>query len=337
MGCPSFLRASLLAMLAPLAFADEAEPFRILHLMSYHADWEWNIDQFQGFKDALDGVDIEYRVFEMNTKRSGAASSKSAKAEGARALIDAWRPDLVYANDDDAQQYVTRQFVGSDIPFVFSGVNANPTEYGLTGSANVTGVLEREHVVETVRLLRNLAPGVQKIAVIIDDGPTWSGVVATMKEALDGLPDVEVTEYRLVRTFAEYKALIGAYQQTVDAIAPLGIFHFKDENGKDVDYVDVLRWTVEHSRLPDFAFWRLRVERGTLCAVTVSGHAQGYAAGQLARAILVDGVSPASLPMRTTKKGRPVVNLARAQDLGLHLESSQLLSADIIRSYHWNP
>jgi ABC-type uncharacterized transport system substrate-binding protein len=304
--------------------------------MSYHADWEWNIDQFQGFKDALASVDVEYRVFEMNTKRLGAASSKFAKAEDARAMINAWRPDLVYTNDDDAQELVTRQFLGSEIPFVFSGVNADPAVYGLTGSSNVTGVLEKEHVLETIRLLRSLVPNVRRIAVIIDEGPTWPGVVETMTEALDGSTDVEVTEYRLVHTFAEYKTLVEGYQRTVDAIAPLGIFRFKNGQGETVDYVDVLRWTAEHSHIPDFAFWRSRVVRGTLCAVSVSGYAQGHAAGQLARAILVDGTSPAALPMQSTRKGRPVVNLARARSLGISLGSSQLLAAEVIRDYRWN-
>jgi hypothetical protein len=34
--------------------------------MSYHADWPWNVEQFDGFKDALEGVDIEYKVIEAN-------------------------------------------------------------------------------------------------------------------------------------------------------------------------------------------------------------------------------------------------------------------------------
>jgi hypothetical protein len=56
---------------------------------------------------------------------------------------------------------------------VFSGVNASPDKYGFAGSTNITGVLEQEHFVATVNLLRDLAPHTKKIAVIIDDGPTW--------------------------------------------------------------------------------------------------------------------------------------------------------------------
>jgi len=312
------------------------DPFRILHVMSYHSSWEWTIQQFEGFQNALKDQDVEYRLLEMDTKRNSSEEWKSNKGREARSIIDSWQPDLVYANDDDAQRYVTRYYVGTKIPFVFSGVNAAPEKYGFVGAPNITGVLEREHVFETISLLRSLAPGVERIAVIMDEGPTWPGVVRTMKEALKSLPNIKSTDYRVVNTFAEYKALVGEYQSSVDAIAPLGIFQFKDKHGNQVDYQDVLRWTTENSAIPDFAFWRSRIDRGTLCAVTVSGYAQGHAAGDLARQILVDGKKPSELAMRTTKKGRPVINLARLRSLGLRLDSSQLLTADIIRDFYWD-
>ena len=51
----------------------EANPlestYKILHIMSYHSPWRWSDGQLDGFKDALKGLDIEYRVFQMDTKR----------------------------------------------------------------------------------------------------------------------------------------------------------------------------------------------------------------------------------------------------------------------------
>ena len=49
-----------------------------------------------------------------------------------------------------------------------SGVNADPAAYGFVGSSNITGVLEHEHFVETVKLLREMFPQVTRIAVIVD-------------------------------------------------------------------------------------------------------------------------------------------------------------------------
>ena len=96
------------------------------------------------------------------------------------------------------------------------------------------------------------------------------------------------------------------------------------------------KWTVENSKLPDFAFWIDRVHFGTLGAVTVSEREQGRAAGRIARGILVDGKSPSSFPMVPTTKGLPVISLARAKILGLNLDAELLLTAEVIQKFEWD-
>ncbi len=309
--------------------------WKVLHVMSYHSPWIWTDDQFNGFKAALKGLDIEYRVFQMDTKRKSSEAWKEKAGREARRLIDSWKPDLVYTTDDNAQQYVTRYYINSGIPFVFSGVNEDPGKYGFVGSSNVTGVLEQEHFVETVRLLKEIVPGVRRIAVIFDDGPTWPGVARRMKAKLDQLPDVEFISWEVIRTFRRYKERISELQREADAVALLGIFTFKDEKGRNVPYTEVLRWTADNSRLPDFSFWKSRIPYGTLCAVTVSGYEQGHAAGRIARGILTEGRSPSSYPMRPTVKGEPVISLARAKRLGLRVKTSVLLASEVIEEFEW--
>lgn len=310
--------------------------FRILHIMSYHSPWEWTDDQLNGFKEALKGLDVEYKVFQMDTKRRSTREWKEKVGREARELIDAWKPDLVYTNDDNAQEYVARFYVNREIPFVFSGVNADPDAYGFEGSHNVTGILEQEHFVETVRFLREVVPAAEKIAVIVDDDPTWTGVIRRMKQQLPtDLPDIRVTHWNVVRTFKEYREKILAYQDQVDALGLLGIHTFKDEDGRNVPWQEVLKWTTEHSSLPDFSFWKDRVLYGTLCVVYVSGYQQGLAAGRLAREILVEGKPPSACPIRPTKKGNPALSLARARMLGIDIKSSILLTAKIVREFAW--
>jgi len=309
--------------------------FKVLHIMSYHADWVWNVDQFNGFKQGLEGLDVEYKVFEMDTKRQSSEEWKEQAGQEARDLIDSWQPDLVYTNDDDAQEYVAKYYVNSDIPFVFSAVNAAPEEYGFAGSTNVTGVLEQEHFVESVRLLKEIVPSVERIAVVLDDSAMWDPVLARMKEKASQLPGVEFVSWDVIYTFEEFKQKMTEYQTTADAIGMIGVFNFKDENGENVPFEDVLRWTAENSNLPDFSFWESRIPYGTLCTVTVSGYEQGLAAGKIARGILAEGKSPASFPMEPTVKGEPVVSLARAQKLGLQVRSDVLLTAKVIEQFEW--
>lgn len=325
----------VVAAAATIEAADKR--FRVLHIMSYHTPWEWTEDQFDGFREPLQGLDIEYKVFEMDTKRRSSDAWKERVGREARDLIDAWKPDLVYTNDDYAQQYVTRHYLNREIPFVFSGVNADPEDYHFVGSRNVTGVLEQEHFVETVRFLRQLVPGISRIAVIVDDDPTWTGVVRRMQQklALD-LPDIEIAHWDVVDTYSDYRQKIRRYQDTVDAVGLLGIHAFKDHEGNNVPWQTVLRWTAENSILPDFSFWKDRVRYGTLCVVYVSGYQQGLAAGRIARGILADGKKPSDFPMVPTVKGQPIMSLARARQLGISVDSTTLLTVKVVQRFAWD-
>ncbi len=309
--------------------------YKILHIMSYHSPWKWTDDQLNGFKYALKDLDVDYKVFQMDTKRKSSAEWKQKMGKDARDIIDTWKPDLVYTNDDNAQSYVTKYYVNSDIPFVFSGVNSNPEKYGFVGSKNITGVLEQEHFMQTVQLLKKIVPRINRIAIIIDDGPTWPGVIKRMKRQLDQLPDIQFVSWNVIKTFKEFKHKMKKLQSEVDAVGLLGIFTYKNEKGNNVPYTDVLKWTAENSNLPDFSFWKDRISYGTLCTVTVSGFEQGFAAGKIARSILFDGKSPSSIPMNPTVKGEPVISLARANRLGIKIRTGILLTVNVITKFKW--
>lgn len=331
------LRSILLALavLPLLVHAQPQRTFKVLHVMSYHSPWRWTDGQLEAFKEVLAGVPLEVKVFQMDTKRHSTPAEKERQGREARALIDSWKPDLLYTTDDDAQQHVARHYVGTGLPIVFSGVNADPATYGFAGAPNVAGVLEQEHFAESIKLLRSITPQVRRIAVVLDNAPMWQPVLERMRRAAAGA-DFEVVYWDTLQTWADYQARVAFYQDKVDAIALIGIFNYKDANGVNVPYQEVLRWTAEHSRLPDFSFWVDRVHYGTLASVTVSEREQGLAAGRLARAILVDKTPPATLAMRPTVKGIPVVSLVRATRLGLKVNSTVLLSSEVVTAFDWD-
>lgn len=313
-----------------------APTYKVLHVMSYHSPWKWTDDQLNGFKAALQGADVEYKVIQMDTKNNNSEEWKEQIAQEAKDLIDTWQPDLVYTNDDDAQKYIVQDLVNTDIPFVFSAVNADPAQYGFVGSKNVTGVIEHQHFVESVELLKQIEPDVKRLAVVIDESPFWEGVTDTMRGEESQLPqNVEIVSWDKILTFEEYKQKTEEYQTTVDAVVLLGVFNFKDENGENVPFQDVLQWTAENSNLPDISFWADRISHGTLASVTVSGYEQGRAAGEMAHDILVEGKDPADIPMEPTVKGEPIINLARAKALGLNIDSEILLTAEVVQDFSW--
>jgi ABC-type uncharacterized transport system substrate-binding protein len=323
-----------LAVFASLA---NAAPLKILHVMSYNAEWAWNQDQLRGFREGLGVADVDIRVVELDAKRKDAAQLK-ATAREALDLVDSWKPDLVYTNDDVAQTEVGVKLINAKVPVVYSGVNKEHSDYGFDKASNITGVLEREHFVGTLNLLRQIKPSPHlRLAIVLDSDPTWVGVASRIRADLAKRKDVEVVQWLQPKTFEEYKANMLALQGKVDAVGMLGIFLFTKEDGKYADYEEVLRWTADNSQLIDFSFWDTRVERGTLLAVTVSGIEQGRLAGRMARRILIDKVKPSSITPEPTAKGRPMISLARARKLNLQISSRVLLNAEVLSRFTWGP
>lgn len=329
------LLTTLLLLVVIPAHGQTEGPLRILHVPSYHMEWKWNKDQLDGFKAALKGLDVEIRIVELDTKRHSDEASIREKAHQAFQLVETWKPDLIYANDDNAQRHVAMKYVGADIPIVFSGVNRDPSEYDYIGADNVTGVLEHEHIVPTLTLLKRLRPKVKTLAIIVDADPTWKGVMSRIHTAIRHVPSMDVVDWAMVRTRREFEEKMGDLQGRVDAIGMLGVFNIKDEAGEDIDYEEILRWTVEHSQVPDFSFWQTGVDHGTLCAVTISGYEQGYLAGTKARQILAEGIAPARIPIEPIRKGQPMVSLARARRLGMQPDVGVLLESKVVADFYW--
>ena len=311
----------------------EAPPrsFKILHVMSYHTPWEWTETQFNGFKEALRGLDVTYQVVEMDANRNNNKEWIRQISQKALDLIETWKPDLLFTSDDAAQSYVALRYLNTKLPIVFSGVNGEPLDYGFDHARNVTGVLERMHFVQTLNLLKSLVPSVRSVAIITDPGLMWDPLIQQCKVKEGQLDGIQVVAYEMVDTYSEFQRTVLDYQDRVDALGFLGIFEFKNVNGDNVSQEIVQNWVAENSRLPDFSFWKDRVGRGTLCAVTVSGTAQGQAAGEIARGILVEGRRPTDYPIKTTETGIPIINLARAFQLGIMPKADVLLTAEVIK------
>jgi ABC-type uncharacterized transport system substrate-binding protein len=326
--------ALALAVLVPRAARARTAP-RIAHVMSFDSPWRWTDGQLKGFREGLGLPAADIRVFQLDVRRHASDAAKAERGRLARAFVDNFAPDLLYASDDDAQQLVTRHYLGTPLPLVFSGVNRDPAAHGFEGAPNVTGVLEREHAAETLRLLGELVPGLRRVMVLSDAGSYWDAVIPRVQEAATRVAGLQPLPVRRVQTLAEYQEAVRQAPAAADALLHLGILTLADAGGRTVPYQAVQRWVVENSRLPDASFWIDRIFHGTLASVTVSELEQGRAAGQLARAILVDGTAPAALPMRATTKGQPAINLKRAQALGLTVRSTQLLQSEIVRGYEW--
>ena len=114
---------------------------RCLFISSYHQGYKWSDGVERGIRNTI-GQQCELKQFDMNTKRNKDQSYIEQKALEAKALIEAWRPDVVITADDNAAKYTIKPFYKDHvIPFVFCGINWTVEEYGFPYQ-NVTGMIE---------------------------------------------------------------------------------------------------------------------------------------------------------------------------------------------------
>lgn len=166
-GSRAHLAASLctLLVLAFLSFPTPAATAKCLFISSYHRGNAWSDGVEQGLRSVL-GDQCELRQFDMDTSRNKSEEYKRAVGLEAKAVIDAWKPDVVVAADDSAARYVIQPyFRDGQVPFVFCGINWTAEEYGLPYS-NATGMLEVSPIVPMLeKAMLIAAPGRRAIYI----------------------------------------------------------------------------------------------------------------------------------------------------------------------------
>ena len=299
---------------------------KMLLIFSYHPEYPWVVEETRGVEDALKDRGLKTDKFYLDTKRKTSLKWWKKVTKDAVKKIEEFKPDLVIVFDDNACELVAREYAGETLPFVFCGVNGDPEDYGFPAE-NITGVIERALVKESIELLKRFVPDVKKAAIITDNSPTSHGFVTRIKKT--PLP-VEIHEAYTTDDFDAWKAKVKELQPEVDAIG-LFVYHTIKEKGGEVSLPpeDVLSWTLKNSKLPEFAFFDFTVRGGALCGVTLSGYEQGKAAAEIAIKIL-DGEKPANIPIECPEKGNPIVNETRAKELNISIPEDVLKEVEIV-------
>lgn len=300
---------------------------KVLLVHSYHSGYPWVDAITRGVHMAVGGHDLEVETFHMDTKRHTDEAWKEQAGERAKEIVAQWRPDVVIAVDDNAQQYFAKDYVDADGPsVVFCGVNAEPSTYGYPAS-NVTGILERPHFAETLHMLGQLLPEASRIAIISDDSETSTGAISCMT--------APPSPWRIVscerpHTFDEWQHAVTQAQDQADAIA-VYLYHTVKRDGQELSMEpkDVMAWTVANSRIPLVGFFIFAVDDGALCGYLESGTEHGFRAGQIALEVLA-GRKPGEMPVVTALEGRSMINVATARRLGIMIPGNVLNATQII-------
>jgi ABC-type uncharacterized transport system substrate-binding protein len=271
---------------------------RILILHSYATDFPWVRDINIGINRILKGKPFLIRWNYLDTKRNPSKEYKDRAGANAIREVKKWKPDVIIAIDDNAQQMVAKDFIDSpSTKIVFTGVNAEPKKYGYDKAGNVTGVLERipfKAVHEAFMLLNPTG----RFVHVCDNSET-SGFIQKELEEFDWKP-LTLVETIMCPTFSDWKKAIALANEKADFLLITHYHTIMEENGKIMRPKDVLEETLKMTRVPLIGCWDFFVEDGGMLSVSVSPFEQGEEAAKMAVQILEHGRPIKDVPMFTS-------------------------------------
>jgi hypothetical protein len=293
---------------------------KILFVDSYHEGYEWSDGVVTGLQNVLAGRGIELKIVRLDTKRNTDEAFRNKAALRAKTEIEAFKPDVVIASDDNAQSYLIVPYLkDTDLPVLFCGVNWDASIYGYPAS-NVTGMVEVELPTQLVEHLKTYTQG-DRIGYITVDSVTERKTFQIYNERFF---NGQMKIY-WVKTFAEFADAFIKSQDEVDILF-IG-------NNAGIDQWDPAKaeaFITENTRTPTGT---INPWMGPYALITLAKkpEEQGEWAAQTALRIL-DGTSIADIPLVENEEEKLILNLNIAEKLGVVFEPSLLKNAEIYGS-----
>lgn len=323
----SLLMASL-AGLALLHGSARAAPCQVLVVMSYEHDFPW-VQEIEAGIDAVLSGRCAVRYFYLNTKSSFAGGTQ--RAAEAFALYRELAPDGVIAADDDAQAMFVGPYLQGKVttPVMFCGVNGDPREYGYPAS-NVSGILERLHIQESIALARQLVPSIRTLAFMMKESPVASLVFEQIRSEASGYP-VKIVGVRFPRTVAEAVAMARELRGTADALFLEALEGIPADDGRPLKDREVMPLVVEAFGKSTIGSNAYAVRYGVLSAVVKRGQEQGETAARMLLDAML-GTPVRELPITRNRTGKRMINVSALKALGLHPKPVDLRGAELVRT-----
>lgn len=320
----AILVATILGLAGAAATAKE---FRVLVVMSYEENNPWVREIAEG----IDGVlapHAEITYFHMNTKVDPAGGTR--RGEEAMDVFRKLQPHGVIAADDDAAAKFIARFLRGQVgtPVMFNGVNAEPSAHGFP-AANVSGVLERAHIKESLAFIKQLVPSVQSACFMTNNVPPGQSLRNQVEQEKTDYP-VKAGKFHLVSTIGELNAAVAAMANECDALVVDSLEGIADANGAPMDNAQVMKLLRAAHRGPILAGNRYQVEQGAWAAVVKTGQEQGdTSAEMLLRAMR--GTPVEAIPIVRNIRGQRIINVTAMEAAGIEIRPQVLRGATLVR------
>lgn len=277
---------------------------RVLILHSYNFDYEWTRDVDIGIKRILDkDHTICARWHYMDTKTHPETPYKEKIASVSRRIVDQFKPSVIIAVDDDAQEYVAKYYINHpDIKIIFAGVTGTREQYGFDKANNVTGILERAPVEGVVNTLQVLNRSKKTIKIVhIGDCSKSVRQADNFFHSHSGWQNIKIQPSMFVSTFDEWKKAIIKGGEIADYIIISNYRQiYKNKIGYEkISPKEVMQWTIANAKIPIIGTNLFVFEDGANLAIATSPYEQGEVAATFALKAINEGIL---LPYTQTKQ-----------------------------------
>lgn len=296
--------------------------------------------QIDGVIDALTsnlGKQVTIRTHFMNTKTINRSRSEMQReARFVLQEIEQYGPDIVFVTDDNAFREVGLKLMNKPYPVVFSGMNAQPEDYCKKvrfldeqgrPCANITGVYEKLHLQDSLRVIKSVLPDLKKTVALVDDTPTGKAVAKQLRKEMHGNTTGVMVSVRTVATKKEYLQAIDEINKDPEVGAVYVIVaSVRDEQGQAFAIPETFREFLKRSTKPSLALNFGFVEMGMFGGTSVDFKEMGRQAGNMGLKLLA-GEEISSLPVADAEAVLITFNTARAEMLNITIPDSLLAVA----------
>jgi putative tryptophan/tyrosine transport system substrate-binding protein len=319
-------------------------PYRIFILHSYESGHVCGQPQHDGVVSALEKAGMKapesltIETYFMDTKKKNNTEALiREQSRIALGKIRSFRPDVLVILDDNAFRTVGLALADTPVPIVFCGMNGQPEAYHRKKAFmesrerpghNITGVYEKLHFVDAIRVHTRLFPKTRKVVILSDLSPTGRAILTQIRLEIACEPLPCAHEIRVVKNWEGYQQqILNANQDPEVGVIYPGALLVKDRTGRTYTAPEIFAWTRQNSTKPEIAINYAFTKMGLFGGVAVDFHAMGEQAGQMVVGIL-QGEDPGGIPVEEAQRYALVFNLDRARQLGIQIPPDVLLAAD---------
>ncbi len=253
------------------------------------------------------------------------------KAEEAYAMYQEFKPDGIIVADDDAQAMFVVPYLKDKVktPVMFCGVNAEPEKYGYPAS-NVSGVLERYHISQSVALAQQLVPSVKTVAFISKDGPLAQALSEQVKKESDTY-SATVVAFKMPKTVKEAVEMSKELSRQCDLLYIDSLQGLPDENGTPLSDKQVEPMLVKAFGKATVGGTTTGLKGGGLCVVDEAGQEQGEVSSNMLLKAM-KGTPISQIPIVRNLKGKRMINITTLKSLGITPKADVLIKTEFVKT-----